>query len=261
MGAVLDIFGAGAAAKAQTKAAKQAAQASQYAADQSIALQREQFDRVWDATAAGREASDSATRRLMEWSGLTPMGTDWEAYVRANPDLLAEWQAGRFGGGMSMSDVGQLHYSQYGQTEGRAAPTENSLTSQLRATPGYEFNFTEGQRALDASLAGRGLGRSGAAVRAAVEYGQNYGDRIFNQERNALQSLAGLGQNAVNTGAAAGSNMANASQNALTGNAQNLGSSYRDIADAQAGFWGTLSGTLGQKSVQNALGSFAKGFF
>lgn len=51
MGGILDIFGASKTAKAQKQAADKSAAASQYATDQSMALQREQFNRIWDATA------------------------------------------------------------------------------------------------------------------------------------------------------------------------------------------------------------------
>ena len=55
MGGILDIFGASKTAKAQKQAADKSAAASQYATDQSMALQREQFNRIWEATAPSRK--------------------------------------------------------------------------------------------------------------------------------------------------------------------------------------------------------------
>jgi hypothetical protein len=201
MGFVADLFGANKAAKAQEKAARQAADASREATDKTLALQREQFDRIWGATETGRQAGDAATKRLAALSGLS---------VDGQP-------------GMSGSQVSDW----------------------LRSTPGYDFNFREGQRSLETSLARRGLTTSGAAVRSALRYGQDYGDRIFNQERSALGAIAGIGQTATSQGGSAGQNMANVSSQAVQTNADRLGSSYRDIADAKAGFWGTVSGSLG----------------
>lgn len=203
MGFIADIFTSSKAAKAQTRAADQAAAASQYATDQSIALQREQFNRVWDATAQQRALGNSATGRLQ------------------------------------------------GLLDGTTDPTQ-----WLQSTPGYQFNFDEGQRSLQATRAARGGLLSGAAGREAVRYGQNYGNNIFNQERNALLSQAGFGQTATGMGAQAGANAANASQNALLNNASLLGQSSYARGDAQAGFWGSVGGAL---NGGNFLASFMKG--
>lgn len=217
MGAILDIFGAGKAKKAQQKAADQQIAASREATDKSLAMQQEQFDRVWGATQVGRDAGNAATSRLSQLSGLTP-----NVDAAGNPISTTDW---------------------------------------LRSTPGYDVNFKEGQRAQNASLASRGGLLSGDAGRAAIQYGQDFGNRIFNQERNALQSIAGLGQNATAQGASAGAQQANAGQNALFQNAGNLSSSYQNKADATSGFWGTLSGTFGQNALSSLAGSFMKGGF
>lgn len=207
MGFIADLFGANKAAKAQKQAADKAAQASQYATDQSLALQREQFNRVWDATAQQRQLGNSATGKLQ---GLVDGGDP---------------------------------------------------TAWLESTPGFRVNLDAGQRQLNAAAAARGGLLSGAAAREGLRYGADYATGVFNNERNALMSMAGLGQVATNTGAQAGGQMANASQNALMQNASNLGSSYRDKADATAGFWGTVSGNLGQNgSMANMLKFFGGGF-
>lgn len=203
MGGILDIFGAGKTAKAQKQAADKAAQASQYATDQSLALQREQFDRVWNATAGSRQLGDTATAKLQ------------------------------------------------GLADGTVDPSE-----WIKSTPGYQVNLDAGQRQLNASLAAKGGLLSGDAAKEGLKYGANYANGVFGQERNALLSYAGLGQTAVNTGAATGQATANASQNALQQNAANLTSSYNQKADATAGLWGTLSGTFGQ----NALSKYASMF-
>lgn len=133
-------------------------------------------------------------------------------------------------------------------------------TAWIESTPGYQANLKAGQRQLNASAASRGGLLSGDAAREALKYGADYATGVFNTERNALMAQAGLGQTALNTGAATGQNTTNAITNALQGNAQNLASSYQKKADATSGFWGTVSGTLGGNAFAKNLGSFASGF-
>ena len=125
---------------------------------------------------------------------------------------------------------------------GNALNPGQSPTDWLRNTPGYQFNFNEGARALNAGLASQGRLLSGDAAREAVRYGQNYGDRIYNQERNALFSLAGMGQVATNTGASSGANYANQTSNINMQNAQNRASSYQNSANAWTNALGGAAG-------------------
>lgn len=263
MGNLLDIFGANKAAKAQSKAADQQIAASKEATDKSLAMQQEQFDRVWGATEVSRTAGNAATAKLADLSGLGggSNALNWSGYLEANPDVAASIAAGNYGGEGGLAGAAQRHFTEYGQKEGRAAPTVQTTTDWLRSTPGYDVNFKEGQRAQNASLASRGGLLSGDAGRAAIQYGQDYGNRIFNQERNALQSIAGLGQSATAQGNAAGAQQASAGQNALFQNAGNLSSSYQNKADATSGFWGTMSGTFGSNALAGMAGSFLKGGF
>lgn len=207
MGGIVDIFTGNKAAKAQKQAADKAAAASQYATDQSLKLQREQFERMWNETADERNLGSSATAKLQ------------------------------------------------GLLDGKTDPT-----AWLESTPGYKANLAAGQRQLNASAAAKGGLLSGDAAKEALKFGANHATGVYNNERNALLAQAGLGQAATNTGGQAGQNAANASQNALQQNAQNLGSSYQKKADATSGFWGTVSGTLGSQGMSNALRMFAGGF-
>jgi len=146
-----------------------------------------------------------------------------------------------------------------GKLQGLMDGSVNALDF-TRATPGYQVNLDAGQRQLNASAAARGGLLSGAAAREGLRYGADYGTSVFNGERNALFQAAGLGQQGVNTGAQSGAQAANASQNALTRNADNLSSSYGQKADATAGLWGTIAGTYGKNALSKQFGSFAKGF-
>lgn len=67
----------------------------------------------------------------------------------------------------------------------------------IRQTPGYKFQFEEGQRALERSQASRGMLNSGQTGRALAEYGQNMASTAYDTYINRLGQLAGIGLGAV----------------------------------------------------------------
>ncbi len=96
--------------------------------------------------------------------------------------------------------------------------TEGFDTSNLYDDPGYQYRLSEGQKALERSLAAQGMGESGAAMRAASELGQGYAadqyDTAYNQWLQRNQQLAGLGS----SGQSAALNLAD-----IYGNQGNIG--------------------------------------
>jgi hypothetical protein len=122
--------------------------------------------------------------------------------------------------------------------------------AQFRADPGYAFRLSEGQKALDRQAAARGGLISGAALAGAQRYGQDMASQeylnAFNRyqtERQAklgpLQSLAGVGQSAVNQLGQAGQNYATNAGEALTSGAAARASGYVGAANALTGALGT----------------------
>jgi hypothetical protein len=68
----------------------------------------------------------------------------------------------------------------------------------------YKFQLEQGQKQLQNQLAASGLGQSGAALKAAQQYGtgmasQNYGDEYnrWLQQQNALTGIGNVGYNAM----------------------------------------------------------------
>ena len=115
--------------------------------------------------------------------------------------------------------------------------------SQFQQDPGYQFRLSEGLKALDRQAAARGGLISGAALKAAGRYGQDYASNeyqnAFNRyqtERAAqlqpLQSLAGVGQTTAQTLGQAGQTMAS-----------NVGDIQQSAAAARA------SGYVGQANA------------
>lgn len=100
--------------------------------------------------------------------------------------------------------------------------------SKLTSEPGYLFGQQQGQKSLEASLASRGLGVSGAALKAAAQYGNDYSttklgeafqrQQASNQQTyNQLMGLVQQGQASANQTAAAGSQYASTAGNNLIG--------------------------------------------
>lgn len=127
------------------------------------------------------------------------------------------------------------------------APTMTE--SQLQSTPGYQFNLTQGLKAVQNGAAARGLGSSGAAQKGAAAYATGLADNTYqNQFNNAvtnqtnqynrLQQLSSLGENAAagfgntaqQTTANIGNNIigaANAQGAAFTGAGTNIGNAVQ----------------------------------
>ena len=152
---------------------------------------------------------------------------------------------------------------------------DNFTLADYEADPGYAFRFSEGQKALDKSMAARGLGISGANIKGAVKYGQDMGSQEYNNafnrfqtnranqsseyntafnrdqiQRNALlnplQSLMGSGQSATN--------QVNNASNSFTNNANTATANYgTNATNALVG--GANARASGYTGMANALGS------
>jgi hypothetical protein len=222
IGAAASIAGGVMASNAAGKAAKTQANA----AAEATALQREMFDRQVELQAPFRAGGLTAQNRLMTLLGLTPTTTDGASGLNIDPNSP---DYGKYARDFNMSDY--------------------------QADPGYAFRLKEGMKALDAQAAQRGGLISGAALKAANRYGQDYASNEYTNAFNRyqtnrsnqlqpLQSLMGAGQTATNaTGNAAGAYGAAAGSNALAaGNA-------------------LASGAVGSANAWNsALGGVAKAF-
>ena len=124
---------------------------------------------------------------------------------------------------------------------------------------GYQFGLNQGLTAQSNQLGARGMRNSGAAIKAATRYGNDYAttkyDNAFNRivanrsaQLNPLQSLAGASQTGASTVANAGGNYANT----VSGNQTALGNALGANSLAQGNIWG---GAL------NQIGSAAKGWY
>jgi len=136
----------------------------------------------------------------------------------------------------------------------------------FEADPGYQFRMDEGQRALERTAAARGNLLSGAQMKAAMRYGQDYAsneyDRGYNRNANSLAAVLGQRQGLINyglqgTGAQAGAwqNYANAAAPFRMQGVLGQQSALMEKANAKADMWGGITNGIG-----SAIGSLAGGF-
>lgn len=217
---------------------------------------------------------------------------DYAAYVKANPDLSAEFQnvAGRYGN--DASSYGQYHWNRYGQFEGRALPKEASTAigrapdiapgssksafANYIANSDYGFQQATGNNAVNSGFAGAGTVQSGAAMKALEKYRQNlqsgyrneWAGGVANQQGvglSAAGALAGVATNYANTVSASNTAASDARANAalrqqnIIGNAMGTFGSGILAAGSFGGFGGgaASAGARTTISPMSALGGFA----
>ena len=218
MGIETALIGAGASligGAMSAGAASDAADAQAAAAANSTALQRDIFNKQTELQAPFRVGGLTAQNRLLTLLGLNPM--DAAVYGTKGEDGTSTLPQGLY------VDPNSADFGKYARDFGM---------SDYQADPGYAFRLKEGLKALDAQAAARGGMISGAALKAAGRYGQDYASNeyanAFNRyqtnranQLQPLQSLMGVGQTATNaTSNAAGAYGAAAGSNALqAGNA------------------------------------------
>lgn len=136
----------------------------------------------------------------------------------------------------------------------------------LQNEPGYQFGLAEGQKGLDRRAAAGGGYFSGAALKAANRFGQDYAgtkfDAAFNRDTanktnkfNRLTSLTGGGQTAANQTQAAGTNYANT----VGGNITAMGNAQGASNIAQGNAWqNALTGAVDNYQQNNFMNSLLK---
>ena len=263
----LEIIGAGLNYKASKKAANAqqegAAQASAVAkdtADKQLALQRE----IWEKQQADYkpylEQGTWGINRLgdlMRNQYQAPMSNEALAFVKNKRNV------GRLTEPVNNANGGQLNnpFDTYLASKGLAGGQFDT------SNPAYQFQLKQGQQALDRSSAARGMGYSGAQMKASQEYGQGLASQQYDKEYNRASGefgdyfnrLAGLsqgGQQAANTLGSYGNQYANAGSNTLGSLGGSLQNNLGQAANARAsGYIGGANAINGgiQNMTDNAF--------
>jgi hypothetical protein len=224
-------------------ASSNAASAQKDAAAQSAALQQQMFDKQVELQAPFRAGGLTAQNRLLTLLGLSP---DAATYGTANPNY------GATGAAAGVNTTDQYNLPQ-GLSVNAASPDFGKYArdfgmQDFTADPGYAFRLSEGMKGLNAQAAARGGLISGAALKAATNYGQQAGSQEYqnaytryqlnrNNQLNPLQSLMGAGQTGANQLTAAAGTLG-----------QGLGQAAVAGGNAQAGGYLNMA-----NSVNNAL--------
>jgi hypothetical protein len=153
-----------------------------------------------------------------------------------------------------VTQANQAPYLEAGKTALGKLAAENDVPldqSTVELDPGYQFGLQQGQQAIDRKTAAAGGRISGAALKAAAQYGTDYATSGYsaaysrtNQARtdrlNRLAALAGVGQTATQNVDAAGANSANARSALMVAAGDNAGAATM----AQANIWGNAGNQL-----------------
>lgn len=203
--------------RAQSRAARQAADAQVRSAEEASRLQREMFAEQVRLQEPFRQGGMTGQNRLMELLGI--------------------------GGNANASD-----YGRYGR---------DFAMSDFEADPGYAFRLAEGNKQLERAAAARGMMLSGSMFKGLQNYGQGLASQEYQNAFNRyqvnrsnqidpLQQLMGQGQGAANVLAgAAGQLGSQLGENAMgAGNARAAG--YIGRGNATANMFSQL-GDLGSQ--------------
>ena len=113
-------------------------------------------------------------------------------------------------------------------------------------TPGYQFRFDEGIRALDRSASATGRLRGGGYTRELTRYGQGIAAGEFGTYADRLAGIAGMGQGATTTTGTLGVQTAGNISNALMAGAQGQGNALMAAGTARAsGYAGAANAVSG----------------
>lgn len=273
IGGALTLGGSILGGNSQKKAADKAADVSLQTAQANNALARDIYSQNQSALSPYMQRGNAAGNQINALLGLGVSGygdgvngtNQWDGYLAANPDVLNEYNTGNIDRNRFTNPAAyaQFHYDTYGRNEGRQLPSmQTTATPQastqaaqgaldaFRNSTGYQFRLGEGMNALNNNYAGAGLVRSGAAMKAAQAYGQNFASNEFgnylgylsNQQGVGLagaSALAGVGQNYTGmvsqNNNAAGTAAANA---ALAGGQNSFGNALSLIGGGLLGYGG-----------------------
>ncbi|SPA44601.1 hypothetical protein [Cupriavidus taiwanensis] len=253
--------------------ARDAAETAANASKDANALQKYMYDQTREDQTPYRNAGYNALNALMQGTGTL----DADAYARER--FLRDWEAQNpdmpppaWDDANVQAQVANYKASLpalYGQS---GDLTRNFTAQDFQTDPGYAFRLAEGMKGIENSAAARGGLLSGAALKAAGQFNQNFASNEYqnafnrfetqrNGKFNRLASLAGVGQTSTNATQQAGQNYANQAGNNLitAGNAAAAGTQRASGYIGQGiGFAANqLSNNWGNYGANNPYGTYS----
>lgn len=157
-------------------------------------------------------------------------------------------------------DLTRSDYAPYRETGYKALDTLAGLygvgdkaidpTAALEATPGYQFQKSEGLQAIDRRNAASGALNSGGADKARIRYAEGIAASNYDSYANKLAALAGVGQSATGSTAAAGQSATNAITSAYGTNGANQAAAATAAGNARASSYANI-GSANNGTVNN----------
>lgn len=275
IGGAIAAAGAVGSAVIGNKGAQKAADATQYAADQSSQVLRENYDKSAQALAPWQSSGLQANNAIDALLGLGGSQTQ----PTAQPTQAMRLQGPRLGIFGIDFPWDQVPLDQLpvelggtgGNVANRNALTAAALTPQqaqnaafdnFRNSTGYQFRLGEGMNALNSGFAGSGTIKSGAAMKEALKYGQNFASNEFGNYLNMLNNQASRGMGAASAQAGVsqslGNNLANIQMqqgdnlaNAALAKSQNTANALNSVGMIGANIFGQTN-----RAMQPALTPF-----
>ena len=239
-------------AKAQVEAGDRASALEQQSADKQLALQRE----IWEKQQADyKPYLEQGTWGINRLGDL--MRNQTPAY-NSSSGFNATIPMG-MGGVAIIGDGGTRKPTPNANGGQLNNPFDSYLASKGLAggkfdtsNPAYQFQLKQGQQALDRSSAARGMGYSGAQMKASQEYGQGLASQEYDKQYNRASGefgdyfnrLAGLaqgGQQAAGSMAQAGGQYAN-----------NASNTFGNLSNAQTSILGQQANARASSYTANA---------
>ena len=197
------------------------------------------------------EAGDRAAA-LEAQSAADQLKLQREIWEKQQADYKPYLEQGTYGintlGSLMKSGSGQLNnpFDTYLKSKGLSGGKFDT------SNPAYQFQLKQGQQALDRSSAARGMGYSGAQMKASQEYGQGLASQEYDKQYNRASGefgdyfnrLAGLaqgGQQAAGSMAQAGGQYAN-----------NASNTFGNLSNAQTGILGQQANARASGYAANA---------
>lgn len=161
----------------------------------------------------------------------------------------------------------QIGTTAAGQLTNRLSDLTAPITmdqSTLEATPGYQFNLTQGLKATQNSAAARGLGTSGAALKGAATFATGLADSTFQDQFNnantnqtnafnRLSTLVNTGENSAAQTGVLGQAATTTQNSAITG----AGNAQASAANATGGALSSLANNTSGFAAAKGLGLFS----
>lgn len=168
-------------------------------------------------------------------------GQQLSLYNQSRGDQQPYMEAGK-GAVMSLAQLYGLNGANGGQPYGPES------VEAFKRSPDYDFAFKEGLRATNFGAAGKGMLKSGNAIRGAIDYGQGAATQNFGNYHNHLMELARLGQGSAGQLTAAGA--ATGGQLGQSAGALSQAIMGKGAADASGWVGGTnaINGAIGGAS-------------